>query len=318
MLIHLLARFDPFRSLDYAALATVARHSRVLTLPPGRLLMRPGTVVSGHYYLVKGRLVLDAGRGPARVIDTSHARTPVQSAGSIAARVRTLSTVSVLWVDLDRIGFLLDTASPAAYEVDELEELSGGDWLRVLPGTLIGRCLSLGDLTRLLRHGRAIEVAEGQRIVAAGASGDGFYLMERGTALVLAGGRTIARVTEGCFFGEESLLRRRARNADVVVENAGTVLAFDAALFETMVRPGILAAHQAGGAADLGAEVIDLDRPPWRTGDLRALGARLPPRAAGYRLCGGSEDQRCHAAYLLAGLGIAVRLPAADPPHPLR
>jgi CRP-like cAMP-binding protein len=315
MLTHLLARFDPFRSLDYGGLTTVARHSRVLTLPPGRLLVRPGTIVRGHYYLVKGRLVVDAGRGRAQVIDASRARTPVQSAGSCGIRVRTLTAADVLWVDLDRIGFLLAAGPETEYEVEELEGLSGGDWLRALPGTLIGRCLSLGDLNQLLRSGRTMDVSEGQQIVAAGRPGDGFYLMARGTALVLAGGRTIARVTEGCFFGEESLLRRQARNADVVIETAGTVLAFDAALFDTVVRPAVVAAHRAG-AADAGGPVIDLDRPPWRTDDLRALGARLPPRAGGYRLCGGSDDQRCHAAYVLAALGITVHLPAADPTPP--
>jgi CRP-like cAMP-binding protein len=311
---HLLARFAPFDRLEYSALTTLARHCRVLTLPAGRLLVRPGTRVHGNYYLVAGRLAIEtsAGRAPSMIeAGSPAARQPLQLSGAIGAVLRTLTPVRALWVDVERVGFLLEQSTGGGYDVAELPQLSGGDWLRILLGSVLGRALPARELTLLLARGRPIVVAAAQRIVSSGEPGDAFYVIEAGRARVSQAGHMRAELGPGACFGEESLLGVRPRNADVTMAEAGRLLCFDAAAFDALVRPAVVAVQRgnARGAGPrragrrLAETVLDLDRPPWRDGDWRALIAGLPA-APRYRVQGGTAAQRCHAAYLLATGGL--------------
>jgi hypothetical protein len=305
MLPRLLARFEPFERLDYSALTTLARHCRLLSLPAGRVLLRADAGGTGQQFLARGRVRVEAGSS-AHEIDwrTPAARRPLRAPDG--ARIRTLTPASVVWVDIERVAFLLDTAAGAGYTVDELDGLTGGDWLRVFVGTVIGRCLSAAELARLLATHQALAVDSGQRVVTAGAPGDACYLIERGAALVSCEGRRLAELRAGSFFGEESLLSREPRNADVIMLTAGRLLRFEADAFERVVRPAVLAAHRRPCGPQPAGPCIDLDRPPWRGGDLRRLATALRAGVQ-YRVRGGTEAQRCHAAYVLAGQGIDVR-----------
>jgi CRP-like cAMP-binding protein len=308
MLPKLLAGFEPFRRLDYSALTTLARHCRILTLPAGRLLVRPGSSARGHYYLVRGRVGIESGSTARREIValTPGAREPVQASGRIGVRIQTLTPVSVLWVDLEHVGFLLESSAQSGYEVDELEGLSGGDWLRVFIGSVIGRCLTGMEIKLLFSRCRVLPARRGQRIVSAGEPGDGFYLIEAGSASVSKDGETQAQLTAGSFFGEESLLSRQPRNADVDMTSTGRLLCFSADTFESLVRPAVLAAHRRMDGPRHAGPCIDLDRHPWRDGDMRDLAGRLLTAHTRYLLTGGTDARRCHAAYLLAGRGYDV------------
>jgi len=60
------------------------------------------------------------------------------------------------------------------------------------------------------------EFAAGTKVVKAGATGTGFYLILSGTADVIRDGKTIAQLKDGDFFGEMALLDGAPRSADVV------------------------------------------------------------------------------------------------------
>lgn len=65
----------------------------------------------------------------------------------------------------------------------------------------------------------------GHYIVRQGQVSTGFYLIVRGGVRVVRGGRTLARLGPGQFFGELSLLDRAPRVAHVIAEEPTTCLA---------------------------------------------------------------------------------------------
>jgi CRP/FNR family transcriptional regulator, cyclic AMP receptor protein len=76
--------------------------------------------------------------------------------------------------------------------------------------------LSKRQLRRLLDRTSEHEYPEGARIVRQGGRGETVFVLMDGTARVVRGGRTVARLSPGDFFGEIAVLDRRPRTADVV------------------------------------------------------------------------------------------------------
>jgi CRP/FNR family cyclic AMP-dependent transcriptional regulator len=76
--------------------------------------------------------------------------------------------------------------------------------------------LSRRQLRRLLARTSEHDYADGARIVRQGSRGETVFVLMEGTARVIRGGRTVARLGPGDFFGEVAVLDRRPRTADVV------------------------------------------------------------------------------------------------------
>jgi CRP-like cAMP-binding protein len=79
----------------------------------------------------------------------------------------------------------------------------------------------LGTLAKLARE-QSYE--PGQVIVKAGAGGHGLYVIREGRVSVIQGGKTVATMGPGQFFGEISVLDGGPRTADVRADEATTCL----------------------------------------------------------------------------------------------
>ncbi len=75
--------------------------------------------------------------------------------------------------------------------------------------------LDADDLERLARRSETRLYAPGERIVVQGQPGDELFIVVDGDVRVLAGGDEVARLREGDFFGEMSLLTGEERTATV-------------------------------------------------------------------------------------------------------
>ena len=80
--------------------------------------------------------------------------------------------------------------------------------------------LNKKQLKLLYESAKERSFAAGQTIVKQGDSGVGFYLILAGRAHVTKGGRPVATLGAGQFFGEMALLDDQPRTADVVAEGA--------------------------------------------------------------------------------------------------
>lgn len=80
------------------------------------------------------------------------------------------------------------------------------------------------SLATLLKVAIQKTVQAGTKIVEKGQSGLGFYLILDGTAEVVAGGKKLAELGKGSFFGELSVIDGAPRTADVVAKTETTCL----------------------------------------------------------------------------------------------
>ena len=84
--------------------------------------------------------------------------------------------------------------------------------------------LSKKELTTIGRASDEVNVASGKTIVEEGGSGHEFFLILNGTASVKRGGRKIATLNPGQYFGEMALLDRGPRSATIVADSDMTLL----------------------------------------------------------------------------------------------
>jgi CRP-like cAMP-binding protein len=84
--------------------------------------------------------------------------------------------------------------------------------------------LSKRHLRRIADEADVVRFAPGRPIVEEGQPGEAMYVVLTGTATVTRGGRTVATVMPGDFFGELSALDGGARTASIVPQTDVEVL----------------------------------------------------------------------------------------------
>jgi CRP/FNR family cyclic AMP-dependent transcriptional regulator len=98
--------------------------------------------------------------------------------------------------------------------------------------------LSQRELDAIVRAGKQVEHQSGHVIAREGDRGIGFFLVLDGEAKVSRGGKTLAKLKAGDFFGEVSLLDRGPRTATVTAITPIRLLGVTAWVFR-----GILVEH---------------------------------------------------------------------------
>jgi len=121
----------------------------------------------------------------------------------------------------------------------EAREGSAGRLERAIRGIDLFRPLSDEELTAAAAAFRHLHYSSGERIIVEGDTGDSFFVIDRGEVEVsktLAGkSRVLARLMEGQFFGEISLLTGEQRSATVVAATDVDVFTLDKAGFERIL-----------------------------------------------------------------------------------
>lgn len=93
-----------------------------------------------------------------------------------------------------------------------------------------------GELARVDGCSTEHRVAPGEAMTREGDAGDEFFVVLDGTASVSVGGRELAELGPGAFFGELALLDRKARSATVVARTDMRLLVLSRREFDTVRR----------------------------------------------------------------------------------
>jgi len=210
-------RFQPFSELGRAELELLSRHSRRLSVPAGRWLLRPGRILRRAHYLLNGSV---ATVQPPSVIRAG-ADAASQALEPRGAGLRTLTSCELLQVPTSVLEILTATEKPRLMDVGETDDCWQARFLGSELMSSLEPILWQAVLNRLIPEG----VENGQYIIREGEEGARHcYVLTRGSALVERAGATLARLQPGELFGEDALLTHRPRNASVRMGSDGQVM----------------------------------------------------------------------------------------------
>ncbi len=298
-----LKHLEGLDALPPAALAEVGRQVRLLRLPAGRWLVRPGRRLPGRLYLLSGRVRV-TGPGPSRQVSapSEAARFPVYPG---PAEVVTLLPSEVAAVPRAVFDGLADAAAAPLAALPRLCE--DESWQQRFLASPLMQQLSPIAWQRVLRAMARHEFAPRDVVVRAGEPAACCYVLTSGEAEILAsaGGR-ITSLRPGALFGEDALLSGGHRNATVRMCTAGSAVSLPAACFEAWLVGVVTPPLSEPGARRL----LSLDgRSGGRPLALARLrdGAAALPAGDAYAVAGGSWRQRRLAAFLLAERGLDAR-----------
>ena len=202
-----LKNFNPFRSLDRAALAAVAEHTDRLRLPGERWLRRRGQPLSRELFLVDGVVSVRGEKGAQRITARSAQGDSLNARAETGAEISTVTAVEVL---LDGGG---TSATPTVAEID--------GWMHALLQGPVMRWFPPNVWVRVLRAGEFRVARQGELIVAEGEVADRVFVVAAGVA-AYAG----ERFGPGGFFAEESALLQRPAGSDAIMETDGALVSF--------------------------------------------------------------------------------------------
>jgi CRP-like cAMP-binding protein len=96
--------------------------------------------------------------------------------------------------------------------------------------------LSKKDLERVMTTSKEAVHGQGESVVTEGRGGVGFHLITDGKAKVIRGGRTVATLGPGEFFGEMALVDDAPRSASVVADTDLMTLVISKWEFRPLIR----------------------------------------------------------------------------------
>ena len=108
--------------------------------------------------------------------------------------------------------------------------------LDLLGGVRFFKDLSKKDLTRVLETAKETLHREGESVITEGRGGVGFHLIIDGKAKVVRGGRSVATLGPGEFFGEMALVDDAPRSASVIAETDLTTVVLSKWEFRPLVK----------------------------------------------------------------------------------
>lgn len=241
--------FVPVASLNPSDRAELARLSRTGTYQKGQVLFSRGETAKTVVYLLSGEVELYNESGTTVVkAGVPPAQHPLAQGARRTCTATCLKTAEVLFVDRDRLDFMLTWSQTGGVEVQELETGAdvdeSGDWMSALLQSPPFFRIPPGNIGQIFAAMKPADYKPGDTIVKQGDPGDFYYVIRSGTVVVVDEAtqpeREIVRLGAGKVFGEEALVSGAPRNASVRAVDAVSVMRLSAADFERLLRAPML------------------------------------------------------------------------------
>lgn len=328
----LLRGFSPLDGLKPEVLAALARRTRRMQAPKGRVLFAEGDDGKQTYYLLSGTVSL---LSEGEVVGTVRAGTP-RARGPLAhALPRPYSAVVVsdrieyLYMDSEFVDVAVTWEQTGSYQVKELRGVleqgaaTADDWMTALLQTRAFHRIPPANIQALFLRMQRMDCRAGEVIIKQGDPGDYFYVVVKGTCVVVREtpvskeGVKLAELTMGDTFGEEALISDVRRNATVTMATDGTLMRLAREDFQVLLHEPLLDwvdYAEAKRIAQAGGQWLDV-RLPSELEQYRAEGAINIPmhslrlkmksldRNRHYVLCCDTGRRSSACAYLLCERG---------------
>ncbi|MGH7888445.1 MAG: cyclic nucleotide-binding domain-containing protein, partial [Candidatus Binatia bacterium] len=249
--------------------------AEVLSFRKKDYVFQQGDRDSYSFYLLSGELEMWSGDQLIKKIVGGEAASfqPLAQLQPRQMSAKALGNSQVLRVDRRFLDKLLslgnDEPAAASIEVEEYEAQGTIDWLAsMLQSELFAR-IPPSNIQRLIDTLETIEAKAGEIIIQQGATGDYYYILQRGTAEVCRATRLgkeikLAELGPGNTFGEEALVSNAKRNATVRMLTDGALGRLTQEHFIALIQEPVLRGVSLTVAKELvgaGARWLDVRFP---------------------------------------------------------
>lgn len=242
-----LKEFTPFDSLSDAHLRDLAPKLQVARLPKGRVLFKRGQPDSKCHFLLTGTVDLADAAFVVRPLQADDPENYLALDNYPEHRVSAITSAdcTVVSIDRDHLDLVL-TWSQAADGMDESgdEEEANTDWMEALLNSDLFANIPPANIQQLFARFQERAVHLGDVIVREGDTGDSFYVIKEGRALVTRGSgaaqQTLAALRNGACFGEDALIGDAPRNATITMTTDGVLMALDKANFLKLLKEPVI------------------------------------------------------------------------------
>mgnify|MGYP005988809255 CR=1 FL=1 len=275
--IKLLEGFIPFDYLSTACIHDLASQFRVHQLTKGKILFKRGSEDQECHFLIAGEIDLaDENFNINKISATSEENYIALDNSSLIHRNSAITTSDCQFYSINRDYLdLVTTWSQLAEDLEEqapdLDESESLDWMEALLTSPLFAQVPAANIQKLLVRFNEQDVSIGQQIVKEGDSGEEFYVIKEGRAIVTQGDgkkeKTVAAIQTGDCFGEDALISESVRNATVTMASNGALMVLGKQDFDELLKKPIIKSitldelHIQMEEGDSGTVIIDVRRP---------------------------------------------------------
>lgn len=273
-----LSQFVPINLVAPEQMSQVVAAAKMSTVQKGTMLFKRAKTLDQSFYLVEGEVDLissdfDVERISSGTERSSHSlnlKNPTTVSAVAKSEVTYIAIDSAL---IDRAigqqGVVTSAedleneyAVDIGMQVGEIEEAH--DWMSSILNSPLFSRLSMTKLQELFGRFDKAYARKGERVVVEGTSGDYFYVLAAGEAVV-SGTSYSTEITlkPGSYFGEEALISNAPRNATITMTKDGMLRRLSAEDFIALVKEPVI--RQLTWK-----EFSELDRP------IKVLDVRMP------------------------------------------
>ncbi|HEU4484135.1 MAG TPA: cyclic nucleotide-binding domain-containing protein [Povalibacter sp.] len=259
-------------------LQTLARRTRRLQAPKGRLLFAEGDEEKQTYYLLSGTVDLMA---EGEVIGTVRSGTP-KARNPLAhalprpySAVVTSERIEYLHLDSEFLDVVVTWDQTGSYKVSELRGIEeaaqpADDWMTALLQSKAFHRIPPANLQAVFMRLQRVDFRAGEVVIRQGGEGDCLYIIVKGTCVVTREtplnkeGIKLAELRMGDTFGEEALISDTKRNATVTMATDGCLMRLSKEDFRKLLHEPLLEwvdYPQARQLIEQGGQWIDVRLP---------------------------------------------------------
>ena len=241
-----LQHFIPFDCLSESHLRDIAGQIQVIQLAPARVLFKRGESSTLSYFLISGAVDLIDASFQVRKFPADDDENYLALDNYPEHTVNAISTESslVYAIERDKLDLLMTWTQAAEAMLDENDDSSERDWMDSLLASGLFAQIPPQKIQSLFVKFEEREVKLGEQVIREGESGDTFFVIKQGKAMVTRSQgskqETLAALTTGNFFGEDALISDAPRNATVTMTSDGVLMCLGKDDFRALLQDSVI------------------------------------------------------------------------------
>jgi CRP-like cAMP-binding protein/chromosome segregation ATPase len=240
----LLKNLVPLNTLSDEQLGVLLSRVKVEKAKKGMYLFREGDTDHQNIYLLQGTIALLSGQKEMDLVSSGTQTARFALAHQLPRKHSAQARTAVTFVRIDSrmLSDMLARSHSAGYEVNDIEQPAGSDWMSLLLQSPVFQQIPPANLQRVMMRMEEVIVKKGEIVIRQGDEGDYFYLISEGEVSVSRSPEAnhapveLAKLRVGKGFGEEALISNKPRSSTVAMLTDGVLVRLNKQDFIELVK----------------------------------------------------------------------------------